>query len=823
MKAKTLTKRAFSVILCAVMLFSCWVFTAPTADAANDSAGGYDVKLNWKCTNDGSTVSGSSYGGSSGTYVGIRCASNNGTGATTDYVQGYSKISKTSYSFEKTNVGFPVGWTAGLDDDDTFGDTKMEIESLQVRKNGTSTYTTIWDGQGYLFSKTNQFNIGLTYNGTYTRRKGSSNTTDSGNYINGDTDGWIEHMPYRKTGGTLTRSSANLNLDGTNSKTNTITVTSATDQYGVTYATANCGLSISDTYSKTDYMSCGAWSDKKSTYTVTANAHNSSTLKNVNTVTVSGTWNTANTSDTATGLKTVTCSTFTVTDETYPSYWKYYVTNTSNPDSPTLKSQTVNVYYGDEYNCKQNNAYVYVPSVTDHYYTSSKHYTGGSFASDSNFSKWSQSSTSGTTITMGYTESVHTFTDHYTEVSGNDSVHTAYCSCGYGVTTVADSNHTYNSWSRVNDTNHQRTCSKCNHVQTQAHNITNVQYSTSTTKHWKVCTVCSGKVNETDHDWQWVSDGSTSSSTHTKVCSVCGYRDTTSTATHSVGGWKSDSTNHWKECSVCNAKVDNVGHTQGEKQTENVVAPTCTKAGQHDEVFYCTVCNRELSRTTVTDAASGHNTTGQSWQTDATYHWKNCNNGCGTPQDKANHDWNAWVDNGDGTHSKTCKVCGYEVSGEHSNYTPTVHAPTCTEQGYTTYTCDTCGYAYDDNYVAATGHDADKLNTDAIAYESNGTTHWKTCDWCNQAVYKNAENTWVIGTDGHNPVTTKRDATTLVTPATCTTAGVYHHVCSVCASVLTSEYTVTDGGEGKALGHDPELKQNAAPDDRTAGKCYYQC
>ena len=36
-------------------------------------------------------------------------------------------------------------------------------------------------------------------------------------------------------------------------------------------------------------------------------------------------------------------------------------------------------------------------------------------------------------------------------------------------------------------------------------------------------------------------------------------------------------------------------------------------------------------------------------------------------------------------------------------YTPDVTAPTCTEQGYTTYTCD-CGDSYVDDYVDATGH-----------------------------------------------------------------------------------------------------------------------
>ena len=38
-------------------------------------------------------------------------------------------------------------------------------------------------------------------------------------------------------------------------------------------------------------------------------------------------------------------------------------------------------------------------------------------------------------------------------------------------------------------------------------------------------------------------------------------------------------------------------------------------------------------------------------------------------------------------------------------YVTSVTAPTCTEQGYTTYTCDLCGHSYTDNPVEAVGHD----------------------------------------------------------------------------------------------------------------------
>ena len=43
------------------------------------------------------------------------------------------------------------------------------------------------------------------------------------------------------------------------------------------------------------------------------------------------------------------------------------------------------------------------------------------------------------------------------------------------------------------------------------------------------------------------------------------------------------------------------------------------------------------------------------------------------------------------------------ISAKGHSYTSKVTAPTCTEQGYTTYTC-ACGHTYKDNYTAATGH-----------------------------------------------------------------------------------------------------------------------
>ena len=62
------------------------------------------------------------------------------------------------------------------------------------------------------------------------------------------------------------------------------------------------------------------------------------------------------------------------------------------------------------------------------------------------------------------------------------------------------------------------------------------------------------------------------------------------------------------------------------------------------------------------------------------------------------------------TEGSECSVCGAVITATNiipakgHNYTEKVTEATCTEQGYTTYTCSTCGYSYNDNYVDATGH-----------------------------------------------------------------------------------------------------------------------
>jgi len=73
------------------------------------------------------------------------------------------------------------------------------------------------------------------------------------------------------------------------------------------------------------------------------------------------------------------------------------------------------------------------------------------------------------------------------------------------------------------------------------------------------------------------------------------------------------------------------------------------------------------------------------------------------------------------TPSRPVEPAEPEEPAHRCRYTAVVTEPTCTEKGYTTYTCR-CGDSYVDDYVDALGHDF--LNA---AWTSDETGHWHIC------------------------------------------------------------------------------------------------
>ncbi|MEE0969616.1 MAG: hypothetical protein U0M06_09620 [Clostridia bacterium] len=129
-------------------------------------------------------------------------------------------------------------------------------------------------------------------------------------------------------------------------------------------------------------------------------------------------------------------------------------------------------------------------------------------------------------------------------------------------------------------------------------------------------------------------------------------------------------------------------------------------------------------------------------------------------------------------HNKRPGIAMVRMSHKHS-HTTTVTPPTCTEEGYTTYTCS-CGDTYQDDIVDALGHDYNE------AYESNEQGHWHICKRCGEA----------SEVDAHIP---DRNEATNTDPIKCTVCGyiIQEALCSHewGEKNLVKQETCTDSGE----------------------------
>ena len=137
----------------------------------------------------------------------------------------------------------------------------------------------------------------------------------------------------------------------------------------------------------------------------------------------------------------------------------------------------------------------------------------------------------------------------------------------------------------------------------------------------------------------------------TYTCSICG---------DSYKGDYKDARGHLfvlGKCLRC-GEQDPDSHTH--EYTKTVVAPTCTTRGYTEHVCSC----------------------GSSYKTDYTA--------------ALGHDYKNGL----------CTRCGAKDPSAHTHdYKATVTKPTCTERGYTTYTCSVCGDSYKGSYVDPLGHD----------------------------------------------------------------------------------------------------------------------
>ncbi|MCD8099064.1 MAG: hypothetical protein LUE06_00590, partial [Oscillospiraceae bacterium] len=302
------------------------------------------------------------------------------------------------------------------------------------------------------------------------------------------------------------------------------------------------------------------------------------------------------------------------------------------------------------------------------------------------------------------------------------------------------------------------------------------------------CTVCEAELSRetvtvpaTGHSYgepsfTWAEDNSTCAAKFT--CATCGdvqtvdctvTSETTAATCTEAGETVYTATCTFNSKTYTNTKtvtIEATGHTAGEAVKENEVAATCTEDGSYDSVVYCTVCGAEISRETITVSATGH-----------------------TAGEAVKENEVAATCTEDGSYDKVvyCTVCNEEISREtvtvpatgHS-YEAVVTAPTCTEGGYTTYTCSVCGDSYTADETEAIGHSyTSKVTKEATCTESGEITY--TCSACGDTY------TETISAKGHS-------YESVVTAPTCTEQGYTTYTCSACGDSYVSNYV-------EALGH----------------------
>lgn len=193
----------------------------------------------------------------------------------------------------------------------------------------------------------------------------------------------------------------------------------------------------------------------------------------------------------------------------------------------------------------------------------------------------------------------------------------------------------------------------------------------------------------------------------------CGYSDCDypehqfGKETHSFGDWETDGSEHWKRCEICNRRGSEGSHVYDQETVKPGALKSeanCKTPATYYKSCVCGEVGADDNETFTSGNTLAHNMTHHAavaatcTKTGNVEYWscsgcnKNFSNSTGTAEisnvtiDLGPHDWDGWISNGNGTHTRTCqRDTSHTEKGDCSGGTATCSAPAI---------CSTCGGSY---------------------------------------------------------------------------------------------------------------------------------
>ncbi len=270
------------------------------------------------------------------------------------------------------------------------------------------------------------------------------------------------------------------------------------------------------------------------------------------------------------------------------------------------------------------------------------------------------------------------------------------------------------------------------------------------------------------------------------LCDKCGnfYEETTPVGEHKYKTEKvqptcrmTGYTNH--TCEICgNSYITDMTPIISHSYERITKEPTCTDKGYTTST--CTICRQtfvsDYTEPTGHIWDEGHSVTTSTCTADGVIEYHCTNAGCNEKMIKAESATGHTPGRAATcTEPQTCEACGVILNlPKGHSYSEKVVAPTCTELGYTIYTCESCGDSYKADYVDKAAHDYTKTVTAPTCTALGYTVYeCKNCDYKYISDYTDKINHSYIAD---------------VTEPTCTASGYTVYTCENCGKNYTADY-----------------------------------